>query len=177
MNNIERIKNAMKVIPNFPKKGISFKDITPILADAKLFKITITELIRLIKNYHFDVVVGLESRGFWFGVSIAQKLGLGFVPIRKRGKLPRETVEASYELEYGKDYIQMHKDDIKPGDNVLIVDDIVATGGTILATKKLLDQVHAKAEHVLVFGSLADLSSGPRKIEQAGLKLHALLKL
>lgn len=177
MNNIERIKATLKVVPDFPKPGISFKDITPLLANAEMFKITIDELINLIKDIKFDVVVGLESRGFWFGVSIAQKLGLPFVPIRKKGKLPRPTVEASYQLEYGTDYIQVHKQDIPAGANVLIVDDIIATGGTILATQKLMQQLNAKAEHALVLAYLEELAFGPQNIEKAGIKVHSLLKL
>ncbi|XQP55807.1 MAG: adenine phosphoribosyltransferase [Mycoplasmoidaceae bacterium] len=177
MNNIERIKATLKVVPDFPKPGISFKDITPLLANAEMFKITIDELINLVKDVKFDVVVGLESRGFWFGVSIAQRLGLPFVPIRKKGKLPRPTVEASYQLEYGTDYIQVHKEDIPAGANVLIVDDIIATGGTILATQKLMQQLNAKVEHALVLAYLEELAFGPENIEKAGIKVHSLLKL
>lgn len=177
MDNKQLIKRTMKVIPNFPIPGISFKDITPILANAKVFDITINELLKLVKGIKFDAVVGLEARGFWFAVPIAQKLKVPFIPVRKRGKLPRKTFEASYELEYGKDYIQIHADDIRPGSNVLIVDDVVATGGTILAVKKLMVQLKAKANHLLVLASLADLPQGPRKIEKAGIKVHSLLKL
>lgn len=177
MNNIDLIKSTMKVIPDFPKPGISFKDITPILANPKVFNIAIDELVNLVKDIKIDVVVGLESRGFWFAIPIAQRLGVPFVPVRKRGKLPRKTVEAAYELEYGRDYIQIHQDDIPSGANVLIVDDIVATGGTILATKDLMNKLNAKAEHLLVLGSLADLPQGIAKIEKAGIKVHSLLKL
>lgn len=176
MKNKELIKNTIKVIPDFPKPGISFKDITPILANAKIFKTTIDEMLKLVKGIKFDAVVALEARGFLFGIAIAQKLNLPFVPIRKKGKLPRATVEAAFELEYGKDYIQIHRDDIPPKSNILIVDDIVATGGTILAANELLTKLKAKAKHLLVLGCLEELPQGPKKIEQAGIKVHSLLK-
>lgn len=174
---LRTIKNTLKVVPNFPKKGISFKDITPIFTKPKVLKLTINEMLKTIKGNKFDIVVALESRGFLFGTLIAQSLNLPFVPIRKKGKLPRTTVSASYALEYGKDTIEMHKYDVKPGSRVLIVDDIVATGGTVLAVKQMMKQVKAKAEHLLVLGVLAELPEGPAKIEKAGTKVHYLLKL
>lgn len=176
MTNKELIKATIKVVPGFPRPGISFKDITPILANAKAFKITIDEMLKLVKGIKFDAVVALEARGFLFGVPIAQKLNVPFVPVRKKGKLPRATVQAAYELEYGRDYIQIHKNDIRPGSNVLIVDDIVATGGTILATNRLLNKLKVKSKHLLVLGCLEDLPQARKKIEQAGVKVHALLK-
>lgn len=177
MDNKQLIKSTLKVVQDFPKPGISFKDITPILANAKVFKITIDELLKTIKRIKFDAVVGLESRGFWFAIPIAQRLGVPFIPVRKKGKLPRRTVEAAYELEYGRDYIQVHKDDIREGSNVLIVDDIVATGGTILATKDLMNKIKVKAEHLLVLASLAELPQGIKNIEKAGIHVHSLFKL
>ncbi|MBQ0045589.1 MAG: adenine phosphoribosyltransferase [Mycoplasma sp.] len=175
--NLNIIKKTMKVVPDFPKKGISFKDITPIFTKPNVLKLTINEMIKTIKGQKFDVVVALESRGFWFGTLIAQALNLPFVPIRKKGKLPRKTVSVSYALEYGKDTIELHKQDIKPGSNVLIVDDIVATGGTVLAVKKMMKQIKAKANHLLVLGVLAELPEGPAKIAKAGIKVHYLLDL
>ena len=177
MTNVERIEQTMKVIPNFPKPGISFKDITPIFANPEILKLTIDELANMVKDAKFDYVVGLESRGFLLGVPLAMKLNLPFVPVRKKGKLPRATVEAEYSLEYGKATIEIHKEDIKPGSNVLIVDDIVATGGTLIATKKLISQLNANVEHVVVLGHLADLPQGPELVEKSGLKLHYLFKL
>lgn len=175
--NLNTIKNTMKVVPNFPKKGISFKDITPIFTKPKVLKLTINEMLKTVKGHKFDIVVALESRGFWFGTLIAQALNLPFVPIRKKGKLPRTTVSASYALEYGKDSIEMHKYDVKPGSRVLIVDDIVATGGTVLAVKKMMNAVKAKAEHLVVLGVLDELPEGPAKLAKAGIKVHYLLKL
>ena len=175
--NLNLIKNTMKVVPDFPKKGISFKDITPIFTKPDVLKLTIKEMIKSIKGLKFDVVVGLESRGFWFALPIAQALNLPFVPIRKKGKLPRRTVSATYLLEYGKDTIEIHKYDIKPKSRVLIVDDVVATGGTVLAVKNMMNQLKAKAEHLLVLGCLEDLPEGPQKLKEAGITVHNLLKL
>lgn len=175
--NLNLIKNTMKVVPDFPKKGISFKDITPIFTKPQVLKLTIKEMLKTIKGLKFDVVVALESRGFWFGIPIAEALNLPFVPVRKKGKLPRRTVSASYALEYGKDTIEVHKYDIKSKDRVLIVDDVVATGGTVLAVKEMMNKLHAKAEHLLVLGYLEELPEGPKKLEKAGIKVHNLLKL
>ncbi|MCQ2747866.1 MAG: adenine phosphoribosyltransferase [Mycoplasmoidaceae bacterium] len=176
--NIKVIEKTLGVIPNFPKKGISFKDITPIFAKPKIFDVTIKEMLKTIKGRKFDVVVGLESRGFWFALSIAQALKLPFVPIRKKGKLPRPTVSATYKLEYGSDTIQVHKQDIKPKDRVLIVDDIVATGGTILATKKLLEQLKVKYCELLVLGALtSECPEGIKRLRKAGIKINYLLDL
>lgn len=174
---LNTIKNTMKVVPDFPKKGISFKDITPIFTKPAVLKLTIKEMIKTLKGQKFDIVVGLESRGFWFALPIAQALNLPFVPVRKKGKLPRRTVSASYALEYGKDTIEIHKYDIKPGSRVLIVDDIVATGGTVLAVQKMMKQLKAKAEHLVVLGYLEELPEGPKKLEKSGIKVHYLLKL
>ncbi len=176
-NKIELIKQSIKVIPDFPKPGISFKDITPILANPFVMKDAIELLAETVKDIKFDAVVGLESRGFWFGVPLALRLGLPFIPIRKKGKLPRPTAEVEYQLEYGEDYIQVHKEDIKPGANILMVDDIVATGGTILAAKQLMEQLKAKANHLIVLGCLADLPAGPEKLQKSGISIHYLLKL
>lgn len=175
--NIEIIQNTLKVVPDFPKKGISFKDITPIFTKPDVLKLTLNEMVKTIEGQQFDVVVGLESRGFLFGVPIAQLLNIPFVPVRKKGKLPRETVSVSYALEYGQDTIEVHKEDIKPGARVLIVDDIVATGGTVLAVKEMMKKLNAKCEHLLVLGYLEELSFGPKKIEEAGIKVHSILKL
>lgn len=175
--NLNTIKNTMKVVPNFPKKGISFKDITPIFTKPVVLRLTIKEMIKTLKGQKFDIVVGLESRGFWFAIPIAEALNIPFVPVRKKGKLPRRTVSASYALEYGKDTIEVHKYDIKPGSRVLIVDDIVATGGTVLAVKKMMNQLKAKCEHLVVLGYLEEFPEGPKKIEKAGIKVHNLLKL
>ena len=135
------LKKYIADIPDFPEKGILFRDITPLLADKDAFKESIRQLSEFAKEKNVDVVVGPESRGFIFGCPVAYELGCGFVPVRKPGKLPREVVSQSYDLEYGHNEIQMHADSIQPGQNVLIVDDLLATGGTVDATVQLVQKM------------------------------------
>lgn len=135
------IKKSIRTIPHFPKKGIMFRDITTLLQDPKAFKKTCDEFYERYKDKKIDVVVGIEARGFIFGAVLAYKLGVGFVPIRKPGKLPHKTVKEEYELEYGKDCIEIHEDAIKKGQNVLVVDDLIATGGTVGAAVKLIEKL------------------------------------
>lgn len=178
--NIKKIYDSLEVIPNFPQPGISFKDITPIFANPKILNLTINELIKLIPiaKVKFDYVAGLESRGFLVGLPIAQKLKLPFIPIRKKGKLPRQTVSAFYTSEYGKAEIEIHKNDIKPRTNVLLVDDIIATGGTILAAHTLINNLQANCQHVLVLGWLAKEVPGTlAKLQKKGMNIHFLFEL
>ena len=180
IENLKKIYDALKVIPNFPQQGISFKDITPIFANPKILDLTINELIKLIQtiNVKFDYIVGLESRGFLVGLPIAQKLNLPFITIRKKGKLPRQTISAFYTSEYGKAEIEIHKDDIKPGTNVLLVDDIIATGGTILAAHTLINRLHANCHHVLVLGWLAkEVPNTLAKLQKKGMNVHFLFEI
>lgn len=128
-------------IPDFPKKGIVFKDITTLLKDGPAFRDAISQLIQGVSGYQFDRVVGMESRGFIFAAPIACQLGLGFVPVRKLGKLPGETISTEYELEYGTNTLEVHADAIEPGQRVLIVDDLLATGGTVSATIDLVERL------------------------------------
>lgn len=130
-------KGAIRVIDDFPKPGISFKDITTLLKDGVIYKRAIDALVKEITPWKPDVIVGPEARGFLFGAPVAYALGVGFVPVRKPGKLPAETVRETYQLEYGTDTLEVHADAIKPGQRVVIVDDLLATGGTMLATAKL----------------------------------------
>ena len=134
-------KQHIASIPGFPKEGIIFRDVTPLLEDKDAFKACIDDLAAHAKDLGVDVVVGPESRGFIFGCPVALELGCGFVPIRKPGKLPRETVSKKYDLEYGSNEIFMHKDSIKPGMKVLIVDDLLATGGTVEAAAALIEEM------------------------------------
>lgn len=134
-------KDYIAIVEDFPVKGISFKDITPILQNGKLFNQVTDDLSNFVKSVGADVVCGPESRGFIFGCPIANKLGIGFVPIRKPGKLPREVREVEYSLEYGTNTLAMHTDAIKPGQKVVIVDDLLATGGTIKAAIELVESL------------------------------------
>ncbi len=135
---MQELLDAIRTIPDFPSPGIQFKDITPILADPKLMRQTVELLADPYRNANIDVVVGIESRGFIFGAMLAEILGAGFVPIRKKGKLPAETVSVSYALEYGTDTIEMHADAVSTGNRVLVHDDVIATGGTAAAAAELV---------------------------------------
>ncbi|TNE48390.1 MAG: adenine phosphoribosyltransferase [Deltaproteobacteria bacterium] len=128
-------------VPDFPKPGILFKDITPLLADAEAFGTTIARFVAEFRDQRIDKVVGMESRGFLFGTPLAQALDAGFVPVRKPGKLPAETISETYSLEYGEDTLEIHKDAIHPGDRILVIDDLLATGGTAAATGRLIEKL------------------------------------
>lgn len=141
MNLIEKLNKTMRDVVDFPAKGIIFKDITPILADIELYNEVIEVLSSQYKNKNIAKVVGLESRGFIFGISIAQNLGLPFIPIRKKGKLPYKTISTDYQLEYGTASIEIHTDAINEGENILIVDDLLATGGTASAAVELVKKL------------------------------------
>jgi len=134
------LKEKIRVIDNFPKEGISFKDITTLISDGEGLKEAIDQIINHIKDKKIDLIVGPEARGFIFGVPVAYALGIGFIPVRKPGKLPGETISINYGLEYGEDQLQIHKDAIKPGQRVAIVDDLLATGGTVEGVVKLIEQ-------------------------------------
>ena len=138
------IEDIIRTVPDFPKKGISFKDITTLVGDGQGLRDAVNAMMALFKNDKIDVIVGIESRGFIFGAILAYAWGVGFVPIRKPGKLPYRTVRQTYQLEYGSDAVEIHIDALKKGQNVLIVDDLLATGGTILASAKLVENLGAK---------------------------------
>jgi len=133
---MKKIEEYVRSIPDFPEEGIIFRDVTSVLQDADGLKLAIDSMMELLDGVEFDVIVGTESRGFIFGVPIAYEMGKPFVPARKKGKLPCETVSVSYDLEYGSAEVEMHKDAIKPGQKVVLVDDLIATGGTIEACAK-----------------------------------------
>ena len=141
MNNAEKISSMIRNVPDFPKKGIQFKDITTAIKDPDTLKLIVDEMYEAFKDEKIDYIVGLESRGFIFGVPLAYKMHCGFVPIRKPNKLPAEVISQEYELEYGTDKIEIHKDALKSTDRVLIVDDLLATGGTASAAYKLVSQI------------------------------------
>ena len=134
-------KKYIKIVKDWPKEGIEFKDITPLMDNGKAFKSAIDEVVEYAKDKEVDIIVGPEARGFIIGCPVAYALETGFVPVRKEGKLPREVIKVSYDLEYGENILTIHKDAIKPGQRVLITDDLLATGGTIDATIKLVEQL------------------------------------
>lgn len=138
------LKDKIRVIEGFPHEGISFKDITTLIQDKEALKEAIDQIVEHLKDKNIDIIVAPEARGFIFGVPVAYALGAGFVPVRKKGKLPGETLEISYGLEYGSDVLQIHKDSIKKGQRVAIVDDLLATGGTTEAAIKLIEKAEAE---------------------------------
>ncbi|MZI79760.1 adenine phosphoribosyltransferase [Clostridium butyricum] len=151
------LKEKIRVIENFPKEGISFKDITTLIGDGEGLKASIDAIVDYLKDKNIDLIVGPEARGFIFGVPVAYALGVGFVPVRKPGKLPAETISVTYDLEYGSDEIQIHKDAIKPGQRIAIVDDLLATGGTVEAVTKLVEQAGGIVASVNFVTELTDL--------------------
>ena len=166
-------KEKIRVIENFPKEGISFKDITTLIGDGDGLKASIDEIVTYLKDKEIDLVVGPEARGFIFGVPVAYALGVGFVPVRKPGKLPYETISMKYDLEYGQDELQIHKDAIKPGQRVAIVDDLLATGGTI---KAVADLVESAGGVVVSLDFVIELTGleGKKKLE--GYDVYSLTK-
>lgn len=135
------LKKYVATVKNYPKEGILFRDITPLMNDGEAFKYATDRIMEFAKEHNVDLVVGPEARGFIFGCPVSYALGIGFVPVRKPGKLPREVIEYSYDLEYGSNTLCLHKDAIKPGQRVLIVDDLLATGGTVEAAVKLVEKL------------------------------------
>ena len=159
-------------IPDFPKPGILFKDITTMLKDGDSFKSAVDGLLAKIKGKPVDVVVGMESRGFIFGGALAHELNAGFVPVRKLGKLPGKTIEVEYELEYGRDALAIHEDAIRPGQRVLAVDDLLATGGTMAATLRLIEQLGG---HVVGVAFLIELAFLHGRDKLRNYPLHSLI--
>ena len=155
---MKELKEYIRSIPDFPEKGIIFRDVTSVLQDADALKLSIDELAKRLEGVDFDVIAGAESRGFIFGAPLAYVMHKPFVPIRKKGKLPCETVSAKYDLEYGSAEIEMHKDSIKPGQKVVVVDDLIATGGTIEAAIKLIESLGGEVVKVLFLMELAGLN-------------------
>lgn len=154
---MKKVEDYVRSIPDFPEKGIIFRDVTSVLQEADGLKLAIDGIQELLSGVEFDVVVGPESRGFIFGVPVAYNLGKAFVPVRKKGKLPCETVSMEYDLEYGSAVIEMHKDSIKPGQKVVIIDDLIATGGTIEAIVKLVEGLGGEVVKICFLMELAGL--------------------
>jgi len=151
------LKSKIRTIPHWPKQGVMFRDITTLLKDKEGFNLMIDQLVQRYRSREIDVVAGIESRGFIIGSALAHRLNLGFVPIRKPGKLPAEVESEEYELEYGKDKVEIHKDAISKGQNVLLVDDLIATGGTCMAAAKLIEKLGGKIVECAFVIGLPDL--------------------
>ncbi len=145
---MERVRSAIRVIPDFPKPGILFKDITPVLADPELFKAVVDLFTARLKGLGVTKIAAIESRGFLFGAAVAYQLGVGLVPVRKKGKLPYKTVEQSYALEYGTATLEIHEDAFRGGERVAVIDDLLATGGTAAATAVLCEKLGAKVVEI-----------------------------
>ena len=170
---VDGIKAIIRDVPDFPKKGIIFKDITPLLADNAAFTEVIKRLAEKYKNRGITKVLGIEARGFILAAPIAMELGAGLIPVRKKGKLPYKTVSETYALEYGEDTLQMHEDAVKKGEKVLIVDDVLATGGTAKAVVALVEKLGGKVEAIAMLIELEFLH-GREKL--AGREVHSLIK-
>jgi len=169
------LKKVIREIPNFPKQGINFKDISPVLMDVSLYQKVIDCFADRLQSLNIDVIVGIESRGFWFGPSLAQKLQIPFVPIRKKGKLPGEVISTSYDLEYGSATIEVQEGMLKKGDRVLIHDDLLATGGTAIASAQLIEKAGAE---IAAFAFLVDLTflNGEEKLKELSQDIISLVK-
>ena len=168
------LKDAIRTIPDFPKPGIMYRDITTLLTNRKALKQSIADLAAPYKEMNIDNVAGIEARGFIFGTAVAYELGAGFVPIRKKGKLPFDTYEQDYQLEYGQDTIEMHADSIRKGERVLVVDDLIATGGTAEAAIKLIQKTGAEIVGAAFVVDLPDLG-GLKRIADMGVPVTALV--
>jgi adenine phosphoribosyltransferase len=166
-------KSIIREIPNYPKKGINFKDITTLLKDPNAFQEVINVFYEKLKNQKIDKVIGIESRGFIFGAPLAYMLNVGFVPIRKRGKLPGEIISVNYDLEYGTDQIEIHTDALQKGERVILIDDLIATGGTALAAIELINKMEAE---IIENFFLIDLTflGGSQSIKKLGYKVFSI---
>jgi adenine phosphoribosyltransferase len=170
---MDDLKTYIREVPDFPKPGILFYDITTLLKDPLALRMTVDRFVWLFTQKRIDKVIGIESRGFMFGPSVAYDLNAGFVPVRKPGKLPAKTVRQSYDLEYGSDAIEMHADAVEPGERVLIVDDLIATGGTALAAARLVESVGGT---VAGFGFIIELTFLPGRQKLQGYEVESLIR-
>ena len=168
------IRHTIRTVPDWPAPGVQFRDITPLLQNPKVFRVLIDQFVHRYFDRRPDAVAGLDARGFIIGSVLAYELGVGFVPIRKQGKLPYATVAESYELEYGSATVEMHTDAVQPGERVLLIDDLIATGGTMMAGKRLLERLGAT---VIEGAAIVDLPEfgGSTKLLAAGLPLFTLV--
>ena len=170
---MKTVKDYIRTIPDFPHEGIMFRDVTTLFADPRGFRIAIDQLLHPYAGQPIDKVVGLEARGFILGGAVAHQLSLGFVPVRKKGKLPGKTIAQDYQLEYGSATVELHDDAIQPGEKVLIVDDLLATGGTAEALIKLIERLGGEVIGCAFVVDLPELG-GNRKLKAMGMEVHAL---
>lgn len=171
----ETLEQAIRTIPDYPKPGVMFRDITTLLGDARAFRRAIDELVHPYAGTKIDKVAGIEARGFILGGAMSHQLSTGFIPIRKKGKLPHDTVRIAYSLEYGVDEMEMHRDAVKPGEKIILVDDLIATGGTAEGAVKLLQQMGADVVAACFVVDLPDLG-GRKKIEALGVPVLTLIE-
>jgi adenine phosphoribosyltransferase len=170
----DTLKAHIRTVPNWPEAGVMFRDITPLLANPRAFRVLIDQFVHRYFDVRPTAIAGLDARGFIIGSVLAYELNVGFVPIRKKGKLPFTTVEETYELEYGSATVEMHTDAVQPGDRVVLIDDLIATGGTMMAGKKLLEKLGAEVIEGAAIIDLPELG-GSAKLRAGGLKLFTLV--
>jgi adenine phosphoribosyltransferase len=168
------LKDSIRTIPDYPKPGIMFRDITTLLADARAFRRAIDELVQPWAGSKIDKVAGMEARGFILGGAVAHQMSAGFIPIRKKGKLPHETVRIAYSLEYGVDEMEMHRDAVVPGERILVVDDLIATGGTAEGACRLLTSMGAEIVAACFIVDLPELG-GAEKVRRLGIPVRSLM--
>ncbi|SMC25458.1 adenine phosphoribosyltransferase [Andreprevotia lacus DSM 23236] len=167
------IRNHIRTVPDWPEPGVQFRDITPLLQNPKTFRVLVDLFVHRYMDKQLDIVAGVDARGFILGAVVAYELNLGFVPIRKKGKLPFLTVQEEYELEYGSATVEIHTDACKPGDRVLLIDDLVATGGTMIAAAKLLTRIGAEVVEAAAIVDLPELG-GSKLIRDLNIPLHTV---
>ncbi|BET95801.1 adenine phosphoribosyltransferase [Xenorhabdus taiwanensis] len=172
---LQLIKDSIETIPDYPKAGILFRDITTLLDNPVAYQSTIDLLVARYQNKGITKIVGTEARGFLFGAPVALQLGIGFVPVRKKGKLPRETLSETYDLEYGTDTLEIHKSSIKEGDKVLVIDDLLATGGTIDATVRLIRRLGGQVSEAAFVIGLPDLG-GVERLKKQGVESYTIVE-
>ena len=168
------IRSHIRTVPDWPAPGVMFRDITPLLSQPRVFRVLIDQFVHRYFDVRPDAIAGLDARGFILGAVVAYELNVGFVPIRKKGKLPFTTVAESYELEYGSATVELHTDAVKPGDRVVLIDDLIATGGTMMAGKRLLEKLGATVIEGAAIVDLPELG-GSQRLREAGLRLFTLV--
>lgn len=171
----DQLKALVRTVPDWPKPGVQFRDVTPLLRDGAAFRALTEQLAERYQDHDLAAIAGIDARGFIFGAALAQRLGVGFIPVRKQGKLPFDTVAAAYALEYGDAVVEIHTDAASPGEHVLVVDDLIATGGTMIAAAQLLQRLGAKVVETAAIIDLPALG-GAARIRAAGLPLFTLME-